>query len=358
MKWWQWLALSGGAVALVAVATASGDKRSYPSRRLPEDDEEPPRLDMLLSGETRTLSSLPTALLHYRPRGTDRVTFGIPELNVIIEDELSEIRPFFTPAPGGSPNLTRSAAQYRAALWDVISSGAVNGPESIVLARLPVIRAAAKEFLKPNMGPADDYIRTLFFSLLSGFAYSPFGGPGYGTDYTQGVCIEKDSQKYARRVGPGRRSFSPLDKVINIAFPGTPEAIDVAGHVWHEATHVIEQGNPRFALAAAAFLRSRTSRERLVPLLKIFPDSSFNPDERVRPDRFISPYCGKEYPRLTTRDRTSNRRFLYAATEIFSTGVELFSKGDANLGVFWKKDPEHFALISAFFRGKLGFFKG
>lgn len=94
----------------------------------------------------------------------------------------------------------------------------------------------------------------------------------------------------------------------------------------HEYGHALEFSDPRALKRAAAFLEARTKGEELVPL-RLLSGRGYRRNERARPDKFYSPYMGKDY-----RDRQGR---VYA-TEVSSMGFESL----ALPGAYHKLDDE------------------
>ncbi len=96
----------------------------------------------------------------------------------------------------------------------------------------------------------------------------------------------------------------------------------------HELGHHIEFRDPAIRARAVAFRDARTRGETEQPLKAITGNPHFRDDEVARPDRFISPYMGKQY-----RD---------GSTEIISMGLEYFFSDPVSLA---KQDPEYFTFM-------------
>lgn len=102
--------------------------------------------------------------------------------------------------------------------------------------------------------------------------------------------------------------------------------------VAHELGHVIEMSSDHALDAAYKFLIDRTGLNNLSSLAEDFPDQGYEPDEKYFPDRFITPYVGKQYV----------SRHKVVATEVISVGLENYIYDPA---MFARLDPEHFDLI-------------
>jgi hypothetical protein len=66
-----------------------------------------------------------------------------------------------------------------------------------------------------------------------------------------------------------------------------------------------------------------------------YPHGIYGTNETTKPDKFFSPYCGKDYPE---------------GTEIFSMGVQAVVQDPVN---FRKLDPEYFNFIVGLMRGEI-----
>jgi len=136
---------------------------------------------------------------------------------------------------------------------------------------------------------------------------------------------------------PGRRS---------IKFPGTQKqtTINVGANdrrvMFHEMGHWLERRNKRVAEASRAWVRSRTRGERARRLSAITGNPNYAAHEVAKPDRFISPYVGKDYGEL-------------GRSEAISMGLENFSS-TWRMRTLARDDPEHFSLCVAILRGRFG----
>ena len=115
----------------------------------------------------------------------------------------------------------------------------------------------------------------------------------------------------------------------------------------HELAHAMEISNPHIAKRCKEFLKYRTKNEPSVSLnslwlkdprrtkedLARYPSGPYGMKETTKPDKFFSPYCGKDYP---------------DGTEIFSMGVQAVVQDPVN---FRKVDPEYFNFIVGLMRG-------
>ena len=65
---------------------------------------------------------------------------------------------------------------------------------------------------------------------------------------------------------------------------------------YHEIGHYVEYFNKDALRISKEFLAARTKEEQSVQLRKIFFDSRYRANETTKPDDFINPYIGKDYP--------------------------------------------------------------
>lgn len=77
---------------------------------------------------------------------------------------------------------------------------------------------------------------------------------------------------------------------------------------YHEIGHYVEYFNKNALRISKEFLKDRTKDEKSVLLREILFNSRYKKDETTKPDDFISPYIGKDYP---------------DASEVLSVGLEL-----------------------------------
>ena len=108
-----------------------------------------------------------------------------------------------------------------------------------------------------------------------------------------------------------------------------------AQSVTHEAGHWLEENDLTVKQKAHEFLERRTQGEKAKRLLDIFPKSSYSPLEKVKPDNFPNPYCGKLYSG--------------SETEIISMGIEYFYSDPLK---FAGQDPDYFDFIYNTLRGR------
>lgn len=106
------------------------------------------------------------------------------------------------------------------------------------------------------------------------------------------------------------------------------------GTLVHELGHHIEGHVKDGQKKAQEFLARRTKNEKLVPLNSLKKNSAYDSSEMCRPDKFFSPYIGKEYKNN--------------ATEVISMGVQELYDDPVN---FATKDPDMFDFIVDFLRG-------
>lgn len=98
--------------------------------------------------------------------------------------------------------------------------------------------------------------------------------------------------------------------------------------IFHEMAHHIEYSNHNIAQIAADWRDSRaTGKPR--KLNKLDPKKNYDDKEVAVPDKFIDPYVGKVYPRITT--------------EVISMGVEHLSS-PGKMAELYAVDKEHFLL--------------
>jgi hypothetical protein len=99
---------------------------------------------------------------------------------------------------------------------------------------------------------------------------------------------------------------------------------DVKPSVFHEAAHLLEGSDPKFANLAKEFLaKNRTSDE--LKQIKGYPAG-----EVAYPGNWVHPYVGKIYKNSPS-------------TEVISMGIERFAS-PKDMAEFYFKDKEHFAL--------------
>jgi SPP1 gp7 family putative phage head morphogenesis protein len=106
----------------------------------------------------------------------------------------------------------------------------------------------------------------------------------------------------------------------------------------HELGHWLEDKERTFFAKITEFLDHRTKNDNVLPLKKFNP--AYKKDEKTKPDKFLSPYMGKQY-------YTSSGQRL--ASEILSMGLEYFYDDPAELA---KEDPEYFDFIYDLVRGR------
>jgi hypothetical protein len=97
----------------------------------------------------------------------------------------------------------------------------------------------------------------------------------------------------------------------------------------HEWAHAIEKVDERALRRSVAFLKARTKGESLVALKKLEPHLNYRLDEYARPDKFFTPYMGKNY---------SDHRGV-VATEVTSMGYEQLA-GGSSLPIVLDTDPD------------------
>jgi len=111
--------------------------------------------------------------------------------------------------------------------------------------------------------------------------------------------------------------------------------------VIHEYGHYLEQNakttdGQRLSKPINAFLKARTAGEREVYLTDVGDGHMYGVTEMSKPDKFITPYTGKQYPR--------------GATEVLSTGLQALYQRPVE---FARSDQEHFLLTLLAAKGQL-----
>ncbi len=100
--------------------------------------------------------------------------------------------------------------------------------------------------------------------------------------------------------------------------------------VVHELGHMAEANNPRLLKRSLEWRGQRTKGEKNQKLLDITGNEGYNSAEVSKPDKFISPYIGKDYGSK--------------ASEVFSMGIEKMYSDPIGLA---KSDPDMFDHIYA-----------
>ncbi len=100
------------------------------------------------------------------------------------------------------------------------------------------------------------------------------------------------------------------------------------GDAMHEMGHAFESRDPSILRQSLKFLNDRTSGENLVTMNSLSPFGGYRPDERVKKDKFLDPYCGKDY---------GGR-----ATEIMSMGFQMMWRMPVEFAL---KDPDYFNYV-------------
>ena len=125
-----------------------------------------------------------------------------------------------------------------------------------------------------------------------------------------------------------KRSWAGFDaqepKKNNYLSISVTRSNDVKPSVFHEAAHLLEGSDPKFANLAKEFLaKNRTSDE--LKQIKGYPAG-----EVAYPGNWVHPYVGKIYENSPS-------------TEVISMGIERFAS-PRDMAEFYFKDKEHFAL--------------
>jgi len=102
----------------------------------------------------------------------------------------------------------------------------------------------------------------------------------------------------------------------------------------HELAHTLEFDDPRVLRASLDFIARRTAGESYQKLSKITGNTFYKDDEIAKPDKFISPYIGKDYGGQ--------------ATEVISMGVEHLYAEPERLA---REDPDYFDFMLRVLRG-------
>jgi hypothetical protein len=139
----------------------------------------------------------------------------------------------------------------------------------------------------------------------------------------KGKTIEIDMEAFS-----GRDHFDPKDGHM-VQHQGSS-----ASTVCHEFGHWVEENAPEVREKCVAFLEKRTKGEEEVLLKDLHPDSNYDDDEKTKPDRFRSAYCGKQY------DRGSTEILAMGLGWLFSEPVE-----------FAAEDPEYFQFVMGILQG-------
>ena len=105
------------------------------------------------------------------------------------------------------------------------------------------------------------------------------------------------------------------------------------GTAIHEAGHAIEFYFPDLLARSVAHRNSRTQGEALKTMRAITGNRAYGLDEVTRPDKFFSPYIGKEYKNPAGADR---------ASEVLSMGLEAMYVNPLKLYI---DDPDLFAYV-------------
>lgn len=119
----------------------------------------------------------------------------------------------------------------------------------------------------------------------------------------------------------------------------SPKGRAVTPH--HELMHALEHANPNLMKKSIRFLEYRTKGEQTELLSKLMNKDTYHANEVAKPDKFFSPYCGKQY-KLANGD--------YYGTEILSMGFEKLLDDGAN---FYKVDPEYFNFVVNVLKNKI-----
>lgn len=103
----------------------------------------------------------------------------------------------------------------------------------------------------------------------------------------------------------------------------------------HELGHWLEYRNDRINNEAVSFLRRRTAGETPQKLRDLTGIKEYGEDEETRPDKFKSPYVGKEYRRVVNGK-------VVTTTEVVSMGLEQLYVNPAK---FLSEDEDFFSFI-------------
>lgn len=151
---------------------------------------------------------------------------------------------------------------------------------------------------------------------------------GYGS-FGRDVLVKRARDQFGTVVD---RAFAQAaDNSINLSS-------NEEGHVIaHELGHLLEFNTADLRSAAFRFLERRTAGEETVPLSKF--GTGYASHEVTKPDKFTSPYTGKQY-------FVGDHRY---ASEVVSMGVEYMYRNPAK---FAREDPDYFAFIYNALRGR------
>jgi SPP1 gp7 family putative phage head morphogenesis protein len=138
--------------------------------------------------------------------------------------------------------------------------------------------------------------------------------------------------KSYQKDGVGRMQFKITYEEGRAFYRGGTKTIHVDNRpasIVHEFGHALEGRHRGVDTKAQRFLAARTKGEQPVSLKKLSgPRSGYADNEVTKKDKFIDPYCGKQYPD--------------GSTEITSMGFQYMFEDPIG---FAKKDPEYFEYI-------------
>lgn len=143
--------------------------------------------------------------------------------------------------------------------------------------------------------------------------------------------------KIPRATSSSRSFYSLGDKKLHLNTH--PEAREKLATGIHESMHWLEDFNAHVHKRCVEFLEYRCKGETAQSLRKL-TGLGYRADELARPDKFFSPYCGKDYIFHGSR----------YATEVLSMGVEKMLKDPV---AFAKQDPEHFNFVISIMKGEI-----
>lgn len=335
MKSWPLLTLGIGAAALAILSQKESKEAeiSWPSEEKPEDLLPPPEPKQ----SAESIERFPGGLRHYKPVLREKPEFGVPELTQLIQSEKEELTQRFD-----GLQHARDFKRYCAELMG-----------STPTRRLPKVDAdAAKRIayaLTPKSleNPKKSIIEEAVGSFLSLFAFNPTGGREREVP-TKELSIGIDE----RLLDGARPVFWPQSYFLAIS--SRQEDPVITQLVWHELSHVLEHKAPAISLATNAFLRMRTQKDKQTTMKKLQPKMGYGSNEIVRPDRFQYAYIGRIYKTQMVYAPGMKTGFPVAPTEILSMGLESFAASDASMQLLWERDPDHFCLVSAIVRGRVG----
>jgi hypothetical protein len=105
----------------------------------------------------------------------------------------------------------------------------------------------------------------------------------------------------------------------------------------HEIGHFLEGRDSDLHRRALDYLAQRTKGERLQSLRKLTGKTKYDASERAWPDKFLTPYFGKDYQGRATEIVAMALECLYSKPYLLAEGdSEMF---DWILGILWRKVP-------------------